>query len=230
MIAITFALPAESSELTSRLGDKRTSPNGIISGTLEQIAVGILHTGVGAKTCQLRMPNLFGTVRLDLLISAGFAGSTSGELKPGDLILGANFSDQRLLEKARESLDSENIRVVKLFTAPGIIDSIEERDRIARQHSAAAVDMETEVIAAACASQEVPMLSIRVISDSAMEPLPAPPRLLFNLEKQRTDFARLALHLFRHPGAIGRLTSFSRRIAKAREALTGAILKVVPDL
>jgi hypothetical protein len=46
---------------------------------------------------------------------------------------------------------------------------------------------------------------------------------LFDLEKQKTDFARLALYLVMHPGAISRLNAFRQRIARARQSLTNAL-------
>ena len=89
-----------------------------------------------------------------------------------------------------------------------------------RSTGASAVDMETEFIAEACAEQQLPMLSLRAISDTPSEPFPAPAHVLFDLEKQQTDFTRLALYLVRHPGAFAQLNAFRKRVAVARTALT----------
>lgn len=233
MIFITFALPTETSGLIKQLGGKQTSyfnRDKIIYGKINVVPVGIFHTGVGAKTCQPRMANLLRNVRPDLLISAGFAGSTSDEFTPGDLILAENFSNKRFLDEALQILSAQNVRAVRIFTATRIIDSREERNRIARDYEAAAVDMETEGIAFACAAYKVPLLSLRIISDSVSEPLPAPPQVLFDIEEQRTDYTKLVAHMLRHPGAIRSLFRFSRRIARAREALTEALLALVQGL
>jgi hypothetical protein len=87
--------------------------------------------------------------------------------------------------------------------------------------------METEFIAAACAAHRVPMLSLRVMSDTPSEPFPAPADVLFDLEKQRTNVARLVLYLVTHPGALLRLNAFRRRIALARQSLTSALDKLL---
>src|SRR4029077_10288654 len=103
MILITFAVPAESSGLIKQLGGKQTSYfNGdkIIYGKINAVPVGIFHTGVGTKTCQPRIANLLRNVHPDLLISAGFAGSTSDKFTAGDLILAENFSNKRFLDEA----------------------------------------------------------------------------------------------------------------------------------
>jgi hypothetical protein len=74
------------------------------------------------------------------------------------------------------------------------------------------------------------MLSLRVITDSLQEPLPAPPPVLFNIEQQRTRFARLLAYLVQHPGAAWRLIHFSRQIAQAREVMTSAIVALLQKL
>ena len=115
----------------------------------------------------------------------------------------------------------------KLVTVPGVIDAKPERDRLAAATGAIAVDMETEFIAAACAAHRVPILSLRVVTDTPTQPFPVPPNVLFDLEKQKTNFRRLALYLAMHPGAIKRLNAFRQRVALARQSLTSALEKIL---
>ena len=64
MIAVTFALPAESSEFLRRLRDKsHTDRNGVrtIRGKIEDRAIEVLHTGVGEKVCRQRLGICHGT-------------------------------------------------------------------------------------------------------------------------------------------------------------------------
>lgn len=157
------------------------------------------------------------------LISAGFAGALDPELRVGDLLLSENFSSPQLLGSSHLDLTNDRFFVGKLATAPAVIDSKFARERLAVQSGAVAVDMETEFVAAACAALGIPMLSLRAISDTPAEPFPAPPGVLFDLEKQKTDFVRLALHLVTHPRALTRLNAFRRRIVLARQSLTSAL-------
>jgi hypothetical protein len=90
--------------------------------------------------------------------------------------------------------------------------------------------METEFIARSCAEHGVPLLSLRVISDTPRHPLPAPPSVLFDLDEQRTHFGRLAAYVAKNPTAIWRLISFARRIGRARERLSNAIIALVREL
>lgn len=201
MIAITFALPNESSGLR---------------GKIDKNSVRIFHTGVGRIRCEHVIGTFLDASRPRLLISSGFAGGVNTSLNVGDIIAAENFSDAALLSKTAA-------RRVKLFTANAII---EDRNKV----DADAVDMETEVIAHACAARSIPILSLRVISDTARAPFPAPMSILFDIARQRPNYTMLALYLLRHPARIGGLIHFARQISRARDRLTNAIVDLLRRL
>jgi nucleoside phosphorylase len=232
MIAVTFALPAESAEFLRCLRHKsRTHRNGVptIRGNIDDRAIEVLHTGVGEKVCRQRLRKFLHDQEVACLISTGFAGALNDGLQIGDLLLARNFSTVDLNE-TRASLPGLPIHVANLLTVPALIDSREERNKIARQSGAAAVDMETEFIARACAAHGVQLLSLRVISDTPRELFPAPMDVLFDIERQQTDMLKLATHLLTHPTRVPHLVQFARRIAGARRILASALLEVVRNL
>src|SRR6184192_1467428 len=158
MIAITFALPAESREFLRSLTNKsRADRNGVrtVRGKIDDRTIEVLHTGVGERVCRQRVGKfLSATGRIDrgdheqhfdYLISAGFAGALNDQLQLGDLLLAKNFSTLRLEENfSRSSLP---VQIADLLTVPALIDSSEERNKLALTSGAVAVDMETEFIA-----------------------------------------------------------------------------------
>lgn len=229
MIAVTFALPAESSQFLRRVRNKsRADRNGIriVRGTIDDRAIEILHTGVGEKICRERIGKFLEDARFRVLISAGFAGALNDQLQVNDLLLAKNFSTVDL-KQAQISLSSLSLGTADLLTLPALIDSREERERVARESGAAAVDMETECIARACSTRAIPLLSLRVVTDTPRQPFPAPPNVLFDIERQRTHMAALAQFLLTHPNRIPRLVQFARRIARARMILMTALLDVI---
>ena len=234
MIAITFALPTESSGLLRHLESKRGGPvagTTIFTGKLAGREVAVIHTGAGREHCQRNMQNALGSVRPRLLISSGFAGSLTDQLTVGDLIVAQNFSDWRLATQLiQTNLPHQKFQPVILFTSNRIVESPEERQQISREHRADAIDMETEVIATACAVHRIPMVSLRVISDAPANPFPAPPEILFDMNRQRTDFARLMRHVFTHPSAIRKIIGFAQQISRARLRLTDALIAALPKL
>src|SRR6266571_7669130 len=226
MIGVTFALPTESSEFLSRLRNKsRADRNGIttIRGKIGDREVEVLHTGVGERVCRQRLGKFLENQQFDLLISTGFAGALNDELQVGDLLLAKNFSTIDLNERGL-SFSNLPIHMADLLTVSALIDSSDQRNRIARASSAAAVDMETEFIACACAEHGVPLLSLRVITDTPREPFPAPMKVLFDMERQRTDYRQLSSHVLKNPATLWRLIRFGIRVAHARKALTEAIV------
>jgi len=229
MIGITFALPSESADLVRQLQALQRHDN-LLTGKIDNREVAILHTGVGAKACSERLEVLLHKARPRLVISSGFAGAVGVELQVGDLILAHNFSDPRLLASAERILPERHPQLVKLFTSTSIVDSTAERNEIARAAGAAAVDMETGAIAGVCNVHGVPLLSLRVISDTASEPFPIPPGTLFHIERQRVLWAKLSWYLMKHPHAIWHLIGFSRRISRVRRTLTDAIVDLIRDI
>jgi adenosylhomocysteine nucleosidase len=242
MIAVTFALPAESREFVRLLTNKsRADRNGVrtIRGKIDDRAIEVLHTGVGEKVCRKRLENFLsatGRIRrgeqgqqFDCLISTGFAGALNDDLQIGDLLLAENFSTVDLI-KTRASLSSLPIHNANLLTVPALIDSREERNKLALSSGAVAVDMETEFIARACAACGIPLLSLRVISDTPHNLFPAPVDVLFDIERQQTRMLKLATHLLTHPTHVPRLVQFARRIASARKALASALITLVNKL
>jgi nucleoside phosphorylase len=232
MIAVTFALPAESSDFLRHLRNQsRTDRSGIrtIRGTIDDRTVEVLHTGVGEKACRQRVANFLRGQQFDLLISTGFAGALNDQLQVGDLLLAKNFSTVELTDVG-SSFSRLPIHEADLLTVSALIESSEKRLEIARASGAAAVDMETEFIARACADYGIPLLSLRVISDTLDEPFPAPPNVLFDIEQQRTRFLTLARFFLAHPNRLPRLVQFARRIAKARKTLADALVALINKL
>ncbi|MEP6821805.1 MAG: hypothetical protein ABI946_05580 [Chthoniobacterales bacterium] len=223
MIAVTFALPSESSAFLRLLEQPAREAAGphTISGTLHGRAICILHTGVGEKTTRPRLAHFLQEQSPQLLISSGFAGALNENWKLGEVIAAENYSTNQLGPKF-----AEDYRPGRLATASAMVDSPNERQALARE-GVDAVDMETEFIAAACSTANVQLLSLRVITDTPAHPFPAPPHLLFDVERQRTPFFPLFAHLLLRPTSIGRFISFARAIDGARESLTLALASVI---
>jgi adenosylhomocysteine nucleosidase len=229
MIAVTFALPAESSEFLRRLRNKsRADRNGVgtIRGDIEDREIEVLHTGVGEQVCRERVAKFLQNQQFELLISSGFAGAIDDQLQPGDLLLAENFSTVHPRKKQSSVFEVE-IRTGNLLTVPELIDSSEERTKLAHTSGAVAVDMETEFIARACAERGIPLLSLRVITDTPQQVFPAPPNVLFDMAKQKTDLVKLAKFFVTHPHRVLRLAQFTIGISRARKMLSNALVAVV---
>src|SRR2546421_13017551 len=94
MIAITFALSAESSDFVRRLENRGgVSREGVESarGVVHGKSIAVIHTGVGKKACRETMEIMLRRERVGYLISAGFAGGLEKELRGGPLFVAEKF-------------------------------------------------------------------------------------------------------------------------------------------
>jgi len=243
VIAVTFALPDESRDLVARLRHPQRGSNNhhlaSIRGELAGREILIIHTGVGAADdCHARLATSLAqqssSPPLSALICAGFAGGLRADVRAGDLILGENFSDPRLLSAARQTLVAAEKfpwHVGALTTELQTVETAAGKAALhARRDGALAVDMESAWIAAACARAGVPVLSLRVISDGATDDFPVPASVIFDQKNQRPRAGALLLWLLRHPQKIAPFARFVRGLDPARRRLADALEKVVTAL
>lgn len=235
MILVTFALPAESSAFIRSLRNVKRD-RAMVWGDLEDQplqaahsrSVRVLHTGVGEKECENRLCNFLRKTQPQLLIASGFCGGTSDDRHPGDLIIAANASTPELLRKTQAILPGAIVG--RIYSADRIVDPAMDRYTIGREHGAIAIDMETETIARICAEKSIPLVALRVVTDSPAAPFPAPPTILFDIKKQRTDFLRLIGYITRKPASAIVLAEFAKQISIAKATLANALVAVLRGL
>jgi nucleoside phosphorylase len=236
MILVTFALPAESSAFIRSLRNVKRD-RAMVCGDLEdqplqtdhsRSSICVLHTGVGEKECEKRLCNFLRKTQPQLLIASGFCGGTSDDRHPGNLVIAANVSDPELLRKTQAILPGAIVG--KIYSADRIVDPAMDRYAIGREQGAIAIDMESATIARICAEKSIPMVGLRVVSDSPAAPFPAPPHILFDVTKQRTDLLRLIAYIARKPASVVVLAKFSKRISIAKATLADALVTVLRRL
>ncbi len=228
MIAVTFALPAEGRDFSRRLSRRRTRFIGklpILTGLIDGMDVEILHTGVGLGQAERRVREyLSKTAPPEYLIVAGFAGATRRGRQIGEIVLGENYSDGKLLSRAEDALRGLTIQRGKIFTASEVIDQPAAREELWQQQGVVAVEMESSAIVSVASEKGIRVLALRCVSDTPEQPFPLPPTILFDVKRQRTVLRRLAGYLVANPRALPRLIRFSRQLSMARRALADALV------
>jgi adenosylhomocysteine nucleosidase len=208
MIVITCAVPHESADLRNALGVNR--------------AVTIAHTGIGTAAAERCVARLIAEHHPRLLISAGYAGALDPGIAHGELFLATNFTTAELLTRP-------NAKCGILTTQPRAAETAAEKAALARETGAQAVDMETSAIAEVCRARDVPLLSLRAISDTASAEIPVPLHVTYDLVRQRPRVAGLLAFLVRNPSRILPFARFVRGLTPAREAMTAEIIAVVEN-
>lgn len=125
--------------------------------TTPRVEVRITHTGVGRQNVRDTLATLQGVLQPDLVLVAGTAGSLREDLGTGSLFIPTAVShtaseewlypSTELLDWMREAAalprQNEPVRTGPQLTADEGIIAGEERRRLAEEHGAMAVDMET---------------------------------------------------------------------------------------
>jgi len=117
----------------------------------------------------------------------------------------------------------------RFHCADRVLVTAAEKASAWRATGASAVEMESGVLRACFEQGGIPMATVRVISDTAMESLP----LDFNryaTPDMRMDYPRLMGALVRRPAVALELMRFRRRLGRAAGALASVLWKAVRRL
>ena len=206
-VAVTFARPEESGAFRRKLARTQKGKCGALAawrGNLGKIAVTVVHTGIGPASAERAIRELLAHEKPRRVISAGFAGGLDPALRAGDT-LAADFPTALIFSKA-----------IPLETPA-------EKIAAFRETGARIVDMETDIIGAACVGAGIPLTAVRAVSDSADESLPVPFGVWFDTARQRARPFALVAHLLRHPSHIAPFARFVLRLPRVAETLAQAI-------
>jgi adenosylhomocysteine nucleosidase len=227
MIGITFALPQESSAFLRRLHSKRFVVRGalpVIEGQVDKCCVIVCHTGIGARSTLKRIEAFLENVELELLISSGYAGALTSRFSVGDTVVAENCSLIRIVNTLGRDLPR-----AKLVTVQTVVETPAAKAKLRAETGGEMVDMESAIIFGACENLQIPMITLRAISDAANETTPIPFHGCFEMEKQALRLGGIVRFLAAHPGAIFPLVRFARRLGPAKERLALALLNVIAD-
>jgi adenosylhomocysteine nucleosidase len=146
----------------------------------------VIIAGVGKDRAREAAELLFEEHGPSVLVSLGYAGALSPELKRGDIVLSAYSMNQhqgqpramdvafeeRLRGIADESHE-HHVYVGPLYTADKIVARHEEKKEIFEKTNAPIVDMESFSVYQVARNQGIPFVGIHAITDTAEEDIPA---------------------------------------------------------
>jgi adenosylhomocysteine nucleosidase len=192
-VGVVFALGIEAGGLEDLLTDVVTirSPGIVVRrGRLGPRRVAIVQSGPGREAAARATAALISAHQPDWVFSAGFAGGLDAKLRKHDILMGnqVNCHDGRQF-----SLDlkvdpialaaTPGIYLGSLLTTDHIVRLPKEKRELGEKHSALAVDMETFAVAEICRRDKVPLLAVRIVSDTVDDELP---KDLDRLMRQKT--------------------------------------------
>lgn len=170
-------------------------------------------------TAQLTESLLIG-LRPSKVIITGFAGATDPAFKVGDVIVPERIIEGETRQEYRPTLPCHPWRT--LYTSPTLAHRPADKKLILENFNAAAVDMESAVIAGRCEKKGIPWVCARAISDTADAELPEFLMKLTHADGRPRIFSA-AIHAIIHPSRIPVMMRVGRDARLAAEAIARSV-------
>ncbi len=166
------------------------------------------------------------------VVHAGFSGALVPELRCGDLVYSSSEGSPAFARSSR----LPGIREVRMTSSDKVVESVADRRALHVATGAHAVDMEGELVRRVCAQLGVPLVALRVISDSATELLPVPADVIWRCAAGKSgrgggpNLLRLVSYLVLRPWrwkafclAVARWNHCRRKLATALLEMLGVL-------
>ncbi len=181
-VGVVFALGIEAGGLEDLLTDVVTirSPGITVRrGRLGSLRVAIAQSGPGPEAAARATAALISAHEPDWVFSTGFAGGLDERLKKHDILMadqvtyhdGRHFSLDLKVDPAALA-STPGVHAGGLVTTDHIIRLPKEKRELGEKHTALAVDMETFAVAEVCRQGKVPLIAVRIVSDTVEDELP----------------------------------------------------------
>jgi len=202
---ILFAVPEEAAPFRKRVGE----------GTSPRIAV----TGMGAVNARRTLDEALAVESPSYVITSGFAGALNPDLSTGDVLWNAD-EDFPLLEEERSKLG----RPSSFLCAERVLVSREEKSAAYKKTGCDAVDMESGVIRSMCREKGIPSMTLRIVSDAALEDMPLDFNKIVN-ERMEVSGLRIAWQVLTHFWRIPALIRFQGVVKRCSDELAVVLEK-----
>lgn len=203
----------------------------------------LLQTGPGRRQVEEALEYLLPRHPVGGIVSFGFAGALTEDLKAGDLVPcsllhrgddpggdGCCSSDPRMLALAKRVLgaDGSAVRLGTVVTVDRLVRSREERAALRESCGATVVDMESCWVATQALAWGIPFLAVRAVSDTPADALPPLDRLLG--PDGRWLWSRASAHFLAHPGDLAKMPGVYLNSRRAASNLTRLLGALIPEL
>ena len=239
-VGVVFALGIEAGGLEDLLSGVVTRRgDGVLTheGGLRGRRLVVVQSGAGREAAARATEALIGGHQPRWIISAGFAGGLTSDLKRHDLLMVDGLVD---LQGNRLAIDLKvnpadvaqmpNVHLGRLLTADRIVRRTDEKRSLGAKHAAVAVDMETFAVAEVCRQRKVRFLAVRIISDAVDDELPPDVEKLIRQKKPLRKFGAVAGTLINRPGSVKDMYRLKENALVASDRLAKFLVSTIEQL
>ncbi|PHR99908.1 MAG: hypothetical protein COA78_24515 [Blastopirellula sp.] len=239
-VAIIMALGVEAGGLCDLLENKVTIAGpgfkehvGYLGGT----AVSLVESGVGAKSAANATKLILQSRQPKSVVSAGFATGLIAEARKGHIVMANEVTNTAgesqpipFAISEEEAAGRKGLHVGRLLTVNKMISKVKQKQELAEQHQAIAMDMETAAVAKICAEHQVRFMSVRIITDGLMDQLPRHLEHMLKQKKTTSMLGAAASALINNPSSIKEMWNMRDVAMKASDRLARFLTGVIEQL
>ena len=199
-------------------------------GKWKKQSIILVRSGVGRQRAEDATLQVIDHFQPSTLVSIGYAGAVQPELNVGDLVIADTIIEEK--KKGKYSPDSDWLNRAKdvscpegfkaivggLLTVDNVIHDSLSKQELGKNYGVQAVEMETSAIAKVAEEKDVPLLSLRVISDRLDQELLDSSSFLGSDGEIST--LKAGWYVLTHPSSIKSALSLRSQTQIATQALT----------
>ncbi len=240
-IGIITAMPEETRSVVLALGDTKKLLIGgrcLRQGYVAEHEIIIVEAGMGFKNATAAVEKLVQEAHLDLLVSAGFCGGISAELRVGDVVVATALTIVSATEledvpvemaEACRKLVGERLFGGLFVSTSAIMQKAQLAALLPSGSPCPVVEMESAAIARVAKANGIPFAGIRSVSD------PFDEELSFSLDefcddRMRIRIPKVLLTIVRKPRIIPQLLRLARNSRLAADSLSRAMKEFLAAL
>lgn len=239
-IVFVFALPVEANGLVDHLTDAvKTQGPGFIehAGYLAGRRVAVIESGVGRDAARRATQAALKLHQPAWVISTGFAGALSSELRRGHIVMADRVVDTHQnqfelgMRMDQDSIAaSASLHVGTVVTVDQLIRSREEKERLGKDHQAIACDMETVAVVQACQEAKTRLMSVRIITDALDDELPKEIERLLDQKTMASMLGAAAGAIVKRPSSLKDMWKLQEEALKATDRLARFLASLLDQL
>ncbi|MCA9024728.1 MAG: 5'-methylthioadenosine nucleosidase [Planctomycetaceae bacterium] len=238
-IGIVCALKLEIAPLLDRCDRVRKYTGGDfvfrggLTGEDYDIRVVTVESGTGQERARRATQALIDAHSPSWVLSVGFSGALSPDLKIGDIVMAnsiINTTGEELKVDVKMAADPERgWHVGRIVTAGELVRTVAAKQDLAQSTNSLAVDMESLAVARLCAQTKTRFLAVRVISDDLSEDLPPEVISVFGGTGSLRAGA-IAGALWKRPGSAKDMWRLREQAVTASKRLASFLVSIIPTL
>jgi adenosylhomocysteine nucleosidase len=239
-VGLVFAMGAESGGFEDLLeGIVTTRGQGFLvrHGTLAGRRIVLALSGVGRKAAMHATEALIAGHHPRWIISAGFCGGLSPELRRHDILVAESIVDSSgnvltvETAPATAALDAApRPHVGRLLTVDAIIRLPKRKREMGLKHHALAADLESGAVAEVCRRVSTRFLAVRVVSDAVDDELPAEIAGMARQNSAAGQWGAALASVLNRPGSLKDMYRLKENALISSDRLARFLARLIPRL